>query len=90
MLRGRMFDLLRMLHDARVSMLSTPVLGKGVYPKVGGADGLGSHEDFDEIGKEADYISTPDGNYIPPGCTNGHIYRVRHCAPRLRPHPAGR
>ena len=59
-----------------LSMDVPPVFGKGVYPHVGGADGLGSHEDFDEIAKEADYINTPDGNYIPPGCTNGHIYRV--------------
>ena len=53
-------------------MSVTPIFGKGVYPTVGGPTGLGSHEDWDEISKEADYINTPDGNFIPPGCTNGH------------------
>ena len=53
----------------------TPIFGKGVYPTVGGPTGLGSHEDWDEISKEADYINTPAGNFIPPGCTNGHNYR---------------
>jgi hypothetical protein len=74
-----MFSILRAFHEVRVGMLSmsvTPIFGKGVYPTVGGPNGLGSHEDWDEISKEADYINTPDGNFIPPGCTNGHIYRV--------------
>jgi hypothetical protein len=76
-----MFALARAFQDAKLAMLSMdvpPLYGKGVYPRVGGPNGLGSKEDSEEIANEADFISTPDGNYTPPGCTNGHIYRVRN------------
>ena len=57
-----MFSLLRM------AMLS---LGTEEFPV-----GVQKEETYDTDVDEATFIDTPQGYYIPPGCTNGFYYRV--------------
>ena len=38
--------------------------------------GLAKEETFASDVDEATFIDTPQGYYIPPGCTNGFYYRV--------------
>jgi hypothetical protein len=58
-----MFSLLRKV------MLTN--LGTEEFP-----EGLGADETFATDVDEANFIGTPQGYYIPPGCTNGFYYRV--------------
>ena len=38
--------------------------------------GVQKEETYDTDVDEATFIDTPQGYYIPPGCTNGFYYRV--------------
>mmetsp|Transcript_13959 Transcript_13959/g.38251 ORF Transcript_13959/g.38251 Transcript_13959/m.38251 type:complete len:84 (+) Transcript_13959:94-345(+) len=60
-----MFSLLRLMKLAN--------LGTDDYPS-----GLSREESFQSDEDEATFINTPNGYFIPPGCTNGFYYREEY------------
>jgi hypothetical protein len=65
-----MFALLRMIKLAN--------LGTEEYPS-----SISKEETYQSDVDEATFIDTPQGYYIPPGCTNGFYYRVSRPYPRI-------
>jgi hypothetical protein len=52
-------------------MIKLTNLGTEEYPS-----NVAKEESFQSDVDEATFIDTPQGYYIPPGCTNGFYYRV--------------